>query len=158
MLEKDELLDKINNDTYFTEIVEEFCKERTVENYINVCKVLQYRDFYIGAIINVKDHHYRAVLKHEGYLPEDVMQDETKVDIEPLKVEIRLGIHKETALCIFTDSSKIDLKKTKCNGIMCLDLKTTWEKYFESDEIAGFVINLGKEEVMIPYDYIKYMF
>lgn len=151
-----EYLDKFENDRYFTEVVEEFNKERTIENYINVFKVLQYRDFYLAVVVDVKDHHYRAEFKHTGTLPFEVLQDKTKVTIDPIKAEIKLGIYKEIELCIFTDPSKIDFNKMKANGMVISNLESVWEEYFSDEELGGIVINPGLEEVMVPYDYIRF--
>ena len=41
-------LNKIKNDDYFSNIVADFDKEKTIENYINMCKVLEYRTFYMA--------------------------------------------------------------------------------------------------------------
>ena len=36
---------KFNIDSYFSMVVQNFVNERTIDNYIDVCKVLQYRKF-----------------------------------------------------------------------------------------------------------------
>ena len=151
-----EYLDKFANDRYFTGIVEEFTKERTPENFVNTCKVLQYRDFYLAAVVEVNDHHYRAELKHTGTLPFEALQDKSKVIVDPIKAEIKYDGEIAIVLCIFTDPSKIDFKKIHCNGMFITNLEKVWKDYFADEELQGIVINLGEEEMIIAYDYIKY--
>ena len=53
---------KFNIDSYFSMVVQNFVNERTIDNYIDVCKVLQYRKFYVAYETTFFDHHLRVIL------------------------------------------------------------------------------------------------
>ena len=138
-------LNKIKNDDYFSSIVADFNKEKSIEKYINMCKVLEYRTFYMTYNTSFIDHHLRANFKHTGYLPIEIYNDETKVQSIPLSIEVKVQNFKEEVLCIFTDPSKINFKQGNVNTLRSITLS------------GGICINVFDEQIMIPYDYIKFI-
>ena len=63
----------------------------------------------------------------------------------------------EEGLCIFTDVSKINFKKGNVNTVLPITLKEVWEMFFDNGKFGGICINVFDEQVMIPYDYIKFI-
>ena len=110
-------IEKIQKDDYFSSIVEKFNREKTVENYIDICKVLEYRTFYLAYNTTFYDHHLRAVFKHNGFIPIEEYTDEKKVQSILLSIEIKIQNFVEEGLCIFTDVSKLNFKKGNVNTV-----------------------------------------
>ena len=147
--------DKFITDTYFSMIVKDFSTNRTIDNYIEVCKVLQYRKFYVSYETVFFDHHLRTELKHTCTLPVESFDDESKIKSTILSMEIKVEKHREELLCIYTEPSKIDFKKVNVNVIREITLTEVFEKYFSDEKFGGICINSFNEQIMIPYDYIK---
>ena len=80
-----EYVEKMKNDTYFTSIVEEYNEEKSVDNFIRLCQVLEYREFYIAGNINISDPTLEKELLEKGNLSNEVLEDKTKFEIEPLR-------------------------------------------------------------------------
>ena len=150
-------LEKIANDDYFSSIVKLFDNEKTIDNFIDVCKVLEYRTFYIAYETTIIDHHLRACFKHNGNLPIESFEDESKMKSILLSFELKVGAYKEEVICVFTDPSKIDFKQVKVNTIRVITLRELWDKYFSDERFGGICINCFNEQIMIPYDYIKFI-
>ena len=150
-------LNKIKNDDYFSSVVADFNKEKSIEKYISMCKVLEYRTFYMAYNTSFIDHHLRANFKHTGYLPIEIYNDETKVQSIALSIEVKVQNFKEEVLCIFTDPSKINFKQGNVNTISPITLSKVWEKYFNDEKYGGICINVFNEQIMIPYDYIRFI-
>ncbi len=152
-----EYLDKIKYDDFFSKIVSNFKNKKSIENYICLCKVLEYRTFYIAYNTSFVDHHLRANFKHTGFLPIEIYNDESKVQSIVFALEIKVQNSKEELLCIFTDPSKINFKHGNVNTIRSITLKEVWEEYFIDEKYGGICINVFNEQIMIPYDYIRFI-
>ena len=152
-----ENINKFNIDSYFSMVVQTFVNERTIDNYIDVCKVLQYRKFYVSYETIFFDHRLRTELKRTGTLPIEYFDDSEKIKSIILSMEINIGTHKEELLCVFTEPSKIDFKKVNVNVIREITLNEVFDKYFSDENFGGICINSFDEQIMIPYDYIKFI-
>lgn len=146
---------KFNIDSYFSMVVQNFVNERTIDNYIDVCKVLQYRKFYVCYETTFFDHHLRTELKRSGTLPVEYFDASDKIRAIILSMEIKIDQNKEELLCVFTEPNKIDLRQVNINVIREITLYEVFEKYFSDEKFGGICINSFNEQIMIPYDYIK---
>lgn len=150
-------LEKIQNDDYLSNIVASLDNDKSLEKYINMCKVLEYRTFYVAYNTTFIDHHLRANFKHTGCLPVECFDDQSKIQSIILSIELNVQNFKEEVLCIFTDPSKIDFRQGNVNTIRAITLKEVWEKYFNDEKYGGICINVFNEQIMLPYDYIKFI-
>ena len=147
-LELNEYLDKIKNDLYFSECVADYVKNKSVEGMMNICKILEYRSFFIGIYFNIMDKKILKQFEKENYLDFSIFEDNNICEKEALKVKSLANDNKDI-LCIFTDPSKIDFEKMSINTLAQVDLKYVYENYFNDENICGLLINFMNEEIYI---------
>lgn len=147
-LELNEYLDKIKNDLYFSECVADYVKNKSIEGMMNICKILEYRSFFIGIYFNIMDKKILKQFEKEKHLDFSIFEDNNICEKEVLKVKSLTDDNKDI-LCIFTDPSKIDFEKMSINTLAHIDLKYVYDNYFNDENICGLLINFMNEEIYI---------
>lgn len=157
-MEKDfnlqEYLEKMYNDTYFTEIVKEYNDNKTNEGFIDICKILNYREFFTAYAFIFKNKKIKKKLKKDKMLHLEEIDNECNCVKEILRVENPLD-ENSSLICIFTDPTKIDFDIMPVNTIQVTTLKQLYEEYFTSEENEGIVINPNDENIFVDKEYIQ---
>ena len=157
-MEKDfnlqEYLEKMYNDTYFTEIVNEYNNNKRNEGFIDICKILNYREFFTAYAFIFKNKKIKKKLKKDKMLHLEEIDNECNCVKEILRVENPLD-ENSCLICIFTDPTKIDFDIMPVNTIQVTTLKQLYEEYFTSEENEGIVINPNDENIFVDKEYIQ---
>jgi hypothetical protein len=72
----EEYLEGIVNNTYLTEIVEEYDKNKTANNFKSLCEVLSYRNLYLGMNIVLLDKKKAKKFKKDNQIDISVLQED----------------------------------------------------------------------------------
>ena len=113
----EEYLERIVNNTYLTELVEEYNNNQTKENFVNLCEVLSYRDLFLGMCMVILDKQLKKKMK-KGY---QVDQNELNADTcikEFVKYEISSDSGNHKFLGVFTEPKKVMSKDVNANTII----------------------------------------
>lgn len=147
----------LRSDKYFSTVVEDFVKNPTVDGYIDLCKVLQYRKFYVCYETRFFDKRLELELKRTGTLPLECFDDPTKLQSEVIFLEVKADNVKFEIVGIFTDPSKIDInnRDVNINTIKEMTLSELYEKHFKDDKFSGLCINPFIEQIFITTDYLE---
>lgn len=147
----------LRSDKYFSTVVEDFVKNPTVDGYIDLCKVLQYRKFYVCYETRFFDKRLELELKRSGTLPLECFNDPTKLQSELVFLKVKVDNVQFEVVSIFTDPSKIDLnnRDVNINTIKEMTLSELYEKHFNDDKFSGLCINPCIEQIFITNGNIK---
>lgn len=150
-----EKIEKFTNNTYFSSIVEDFSKDKSTEKYIDICKVLEYREFLIGLQIEFFDKKTIKKLNKSKEL-NDIDKDcigRTGI----LKVNNSNFKDGKDIICIFTDLTKIEQDNLPINFIEPINFKQLYDEYLSQDNYGGIIINLFKDNVYIDDSLFEYI-
>ena len=153
--ELEQIIEKAVKDDYLSESLNYYKNNRTIDNYIDILKILNYRKFYLGIVVNFKNKKMLKQFKKTGFIP--LESENEYMEKEPLVAELSNGVYSENTICVFSDPTKIDFSNCPANGIEETTLKDLYEKYIKDKNIGGIIFNSFEEKFILPLPYIEYV-
>ena len=150
-----ELFERAIKDDYLSESLAYFKDNKSLDSYLELCKILNYRKFYLALNLSFKNKKMMKKFNKEGYVPLEKMDELFYKDV--LKAEISSNAGSELVLCAYSDPSKIDFSSGLVNGLEETTLEVAYEKYIKNCMIGGIIFNSMEEEFLIPLPYIEYV-
>lgn len=153
----EEYLERIVNNTYLTELVEEYNNNQTKENFVNLCEVLSYRDLFLGMCMVILDKQLKKKMK-KGY---QVDQNEINADTcikEFVKYEISSDSGNHKFLGVFTEPKKVMSKDVNANTIINVDFQKLVDEVLNEEEVDGIIINPGEQNIILENHFIHLIY
>ena len=91
----EEYLERIVNNTYLTELVQEYNNNQTKENFVNLCEVLSYRDLFLGMYMVILDKKLQKKIQNGYQVDHNELNDDTCIkDFVKYEISSDSGNHK----------------------------------------------------------------
>lgn len=153
----EEYLESIVNNTYLTEIVEEYSNNKSAEDFKPLCEVLSYRDLYLGMVLLILDKKVIKKLKKENEVDIESLNDDICIK-EYLKCEGECGEENKIFLAVFTEPSKVLLNEGNANTIVNTNFSKMMEEILCNENCDGIIINPFEEGIIIENHYLQLLY
>ena len=152
-----EYLEGIVNNTYLTEIVEEYDNNKTANNFKTLCEVLSYRNLYLGMNIVLLDKKNAKKFKKDNKIDISLLQEDMVIN-EYIKYEGLSGENKKIFLAVYTEPKKVLLSDSQVNTIVNTDFNKMMDEILCKEECDGIIINPSDQSIIIEKQYLQLIY
>lgn len=153
----EETLERVINNTYLTEIVEEYNQNQTPENFKNLCEVLSYRDIFLGMNIVILDKKLKKKMNKESKMDIEILNN-SSVMKEYVKCELSNGEDSKYYLAVFTEPKKVLSSEVNPNTIVNTSFEQLVDQILCNEKCEGIIVNPFEHNVVIENKIVEMIY